>query len=352
MYPYFLLPASLIYGLITAIRNKLYDEGLLKSYSHSIPVISIGNINTGGTGKTPLTEYLAEMLQRNFRVAVLSRGYKRKSKGFIIAGDGNSYRETGDEAWQVHIKFPGITVAVCEKRLRGIKNLLRHTPSPEVIVLDDAFQHRQVKPGLSILLTAYNDLYIHDLLLPSGRLRECKSGAKRADIIIITKCPQDLSMGERRELQDLIRPLPHRSLLFSTMAYSGFLPFGQDIKAMEANRDTSVLLVTGIADPRPLENYLKESCKKIITIHFPDHHDYTPADEKKIRKAFNNISGKNKLICITEKDRVKINTGVLQELISDLPVYYIAVKTEFFENDHLLFNKIIENYVSKNQRNG
>lgn len=347
---YLILPVSLIFGMISLLRNKLYDWGVLRSKKFKLPVISIGNLNVGGTGKTPLTEYLIRLLINDYKIAVLSRGYKRKTRGYLLASLSHSYKEIGDEAKQVKIKFPEIKFAVDEKRVRGIKKLLSGDDAPEVIILDDAFQHRSLKPGLSVLLTDYYNMFTTDYLLPSGGLREFPAGADRADIIVVTKCPALLSPGIKRSVYDEIQPLPHQSLLFSTITYSKPVPFN-DVRIDTADKNNTIILIAGIANINPLEQYLKRYSNKLITKTFPDHHCYTIEDWRGIKNNFESINSENKFICTTEKDIVKLYIPEIKELVKDIPVYYIPIEIEFLEDDELLFNKLIHDYVGKNKTN-
>jgi len=347
---YLILPLSLIFGMITLLRNKLYDWNILKSVKFNLPVISVGNLNVGGTGKTPLTEYLIRILINDYKIAVLSRGYKRKTKGYLLARHSHSYKEIGDEAKQVKNKFPEIQFAVDEKRVSGIKKLLSGDDVPEVIILDDAFQHRSLKPGLSVLLTDYYNMFTTDYLIPSGGLREFPSGADRADIIIVTKCPAILSPNMKRSIYDDIQPLPHQSLLFSTIAYSIPLPFN-DVCINIADKNNTILLIAGIANISPLEQYLKRYSNKLITKTFSDHHCYTVEDWREIKNNFESIYSENKFICTTEKDIVKLYTPEIKELVKSLPVYYIPIEIKFLDDDELLFNKLIYDYVGKNKTN-
>jgi len=336
--------------MVTLLRNKLYDWNILKSRKFDLPVISIGNLNVGGTGKTPLTEYLVHLLRIDYKTAVLSRGYKRKTKGYLVATSGHTCEEIGDEAKQVKTKFPDIQFAVDENRVRGVEKLLSGDEVPEVIILDDAFQHRSLKPGLSILLTDYAHIYTSDHLLPTGDLREYSSGAKRADIIIVSKCPPDLSPSAKCFVTGQLQPLPHQTLLFSDIIYSVPVPFN-DVLIDISDQTNSIFLVCGIANTKPLEQYLKQYSEHLTIRTFPDHHGYSLDDWLEIKNSFESVFSKNKWICTTEKDIVKLYKPEIRDLIKDLPVYYIPIKTEFQGDDKLLFNKLIYDYVGKNKKN-
>ncbi len=347
---FILLPFSLIYAFATAVRNKLFDWNILRSKSFDKPIISVGNLNVGGTGKTPHVEYLINFLKDEFKIATLSRGYKRKTKGFIIASDNSSASEIGDEPFQIHRKFPGITVAVDEKRVHGINELQNFT-NPDIILLDDAFQHRYIKPGLSILLTDYHNLYTNDYPIPSGRLRECRSGAKRADIIIVTKSSKVLSPIVRKDIVEKIKPKSRQKVFFSYIEHGKFTSLnGEEMKAKKIFF-TSILLVAGIANSYPLEVYLKKYCDELEVMKFPDHHNYSEKDVTKIIETFEKIVRKNKIIVTTEKDAMRlIQHDIVNHLIS-LPVFYIPIKTEFHKQDKTEYNKYILNYVRKNSGN-
>lgn len=347
-----LLPFSVLYGFITFLRNKFYDWGLFKSESFDTPIICVGNINTGGTGKSPAVEYLIRLLQKqNKYISTLSRGYGRETKGFIMAGNSATASAIGDEPLQFFRKFQNISVAVCEDRVKGIHLLLEKQPAPEVILLDDAFQHRRVKPGLNILLTDYNNLYSRDWVLPAGRLREFRCGAKRADIIIVTKTPENISDTEKTKITNSLKPEPTQCVLFSFIRYKEPLPFFENSlqKKLHSLRDYELVLFSGIADPKPLIAHLKPVCKKLHTLRFSDHHSYSSKDIITISEKFRNIVSENKIILTTEKDFSRlIHQDICNEL-SDFPVYYLPVEMDFYETDKKTFELKIVNYVEKNQ---
>lgn len=337
-----LYPFSLLYGLITGIRNFLYNKRILKSTKFRTPVIVVGNLSVGGTGKTPQVEYLVRLLQKDRKVAVLSRGYRRKSKGFIIANENSNSDLMGDEPFQYYKKFKDIIVAVDVDRTNGINQLKNLKNPPDVILLDDAFQHRKIEGGFNILLTPYNDLYVDDLLLPSGNLREPVSGAKRAQIIIVTKCPEKLSENEQFEIVKKLNPTLSQTVFFTTILYSKKLE-GKSSISIEELKESSVLLLTGIANPKPLTNYLKNKQVSFKHLNYPDHYNFTDDDLKLISEKFESLVSENKLILTTEKDYVRIFEKLKK-------LYYLSIKTEFIshEND---FNNIIKNYVEKSSRN-
>ncbi|OYU80591.1 MAG: tetraacyldisaccharide 4'-kinase [Flavobacterium sp. BFFFF1] len=323
-----LFPFAILYGWITGIRNFLYDIGLLKSVSYGVPVIAVGNLSVGGTGKTPQIEYLIRLLSAQYKVAVLSRGYKRKSKGFVL-GDTNANAEIlGDEPFQYHQKFPEIYVGVDADRRNGIEQLLKLNPKPDVILLDDAYQHRKVKAGFYILLTAYGDLYADDYMLPTGNLREGRSGTKRADVILVTKCPIGLSIKEQDGIRERLRTDHNQSVFFTYIDYDDRV-FGQ-AKVLPVSdlikRDKT--LVAGIAKPQPFFKHLQHDKDTLLT--FPDHHHFSSEDIDKIKK-----SAGDKLIITTEKDYVRLK----DKLQSD-QLFYLPIQTAFFSGSADFDSKI------------
>ncbi len=351
-----LYPVSLVFGLITGIRNILYNTGILPSRSFPVPVICVGNITVGGTGKTPHTEYLASLLRDNFKVAILSRGYKRKSRGFKVAAPASSVSDIGDEPLQVAGKFPGIVVAVDRNRVHGVETIIKEYPGTEVIILDDGFQHRKIKPGLSILLSDFNRLMSGDYLMPFGRLRESISNIKRADIIIITKSPVDISDNLKRLITADINTNPHQILCFTTFIYKDPLPVFKGVAHRDLFReksgceDTGILLVTGIANPVPLKNYLLEKCGEMIHLDYPDHHFFNEKDAEKIYFSFNNLKSGEKLILTTEKDAVRLRefTNIAEPVKSSF--FYIPVEVTFFNDKKVEFDNQIVSYVRGNKR--
>jgi tetraacyldisaccharide 4'-kinase len=332
-----LFPFSLVYGFITWIRNKCFDYGILKSYSFEIPIISVGNLNVGGTGKTPQIEYLIRLLQPTKKVAVLSRGYQRKTKGFLLAKVGLNTNDLGDEPYQYFSKFKDIIVAVDEKRVNGIEQLLKLPNPPEVILLDDAFQHRNVKPGLSILLTSFDDLYVDDMVLPAGNLREFKSGYTRADIIIATKCPVDLTRENQKKIKELLNLKNNQQLYFSTITYQNKLQGFNHKLNINDLQNYEVLLITGIANPKPLLSYLNQQEIKFKHIKFPDHHNFSNIEIDNIKREFNLLTSEKKLVLTTEKDYVRIFASLEK-------CYFIAIETRIINNENIFIQKI-KDYV-------
>ncbi|MGQ0826866.1 MAG: tetraacyldisaccharide 4'-kinase, partial [Bacteroidota bacterium] len=307
-----LFPVSLLYGLIVHLRNKLYDWKILSSVDFRIPVISVGNLTIGGTGKSPHIEYLISLLKPEFYIATLSRGYGRKTKGFILSDTQSDASDIGDEPLQFKKKFNGIRVAVDGERVRGIKKLIENFPSLQVILLDDAFQHRPVKPGLSLVLTDYSKLYLNDYMVPSGSLREFRFGIQRADVIIVSKCPEILLAIERKRIINEINPRPHQHIYFSYLKYGDFIPLYTSTHLLTKDyyfeHHYSAVLLTGIANTKALEYYLKGKIKNIIPAKFPDHHQFTKDDLKKVKELFDRVTSQNKIVLTTEKDAMRLQT--------------------------------------------
>ena len=337
------------------LRNKLYDFGILPSTKFHVPIISVGNLCVGGTGKTPHIEYLIRLLTPEFSIATLSRGYGRKTKGFILSDEQSSAADIGDEPLQFKSNYPEVPIAVDEKRVRGVKKLLEHFPSLETILLDDAFQHRAIKPGLSIILTDFSKLYKKDFVVPSGTLREFSFGAKRADIIIVTKCPEVLLPIEKKRLLSEIKPLPHQHVYFSFIKYGEFLSLHSEAinpfsKAYYLEHHYSAVLLTGIANTQPLEYYLKDKLKNIVPVKFPDHHAFTINDLSTVKKIFDNIATANKIILTTEKDAMRLKASEFSDILNHMPVFYMPIEIDFYEQEKNEFNQTILNYVRTNKK--
>ena len=338
-----LFPFAILYGFITSIRNFLYDKGILKSYSFDIPVIAVGNLSVGGTGKTPQIEYLIRLLSPKYKVATLSRGYKRKSEGFILADSTSNAEILGDEPFQYYEKFKNIQVAVDADRKNGIEQLLSQVNKPEVILLDDAFQHRKVKAGFYILLTSYGDLYSDDFILPTGNLRESRSGAKRANVVIVTKCPVTLSLDEQNQIKRyLLRrddKEENQELYFSFIDYDDFIYTEDTTIKVEEIRIQDKLLLAGIAKPTPFFDYLKSKNEECLT--FPDHHHFTEKDILDIKN-----KAQNKIVITTEKDFVRLKGSIPKEQL-----FYLPIRSSFLPGSEN-FDKTIKNYVESSTRNG
>ena len=348
-----LLPLSWIYGSIVRFRNWLFDIGVKKSKSFALPVISVGNITVGGSGKTPHVEYLVRLLQDKAKIAVLSRGYKRKSRGYVLAEEDTEMKEIGDEPFQMHQKFPGIYVAVDAKRVRGIQHLQddEETKDVEVILLDDAFQHRYVKPGINILLVDYHRLIIYDKILPAGRLREPLSGKNRADIVIVTKCPKDLKPMEFRVLTKAMNLYPFQKLYFTCINYDKPIGiFNEQQLDLESLKDKNVMLLTGIASPKQMEHDLTPMVKTLTSVSFGDHHHFKSKDIDRINEIFESMP-EPRLIITTEKDAVRLRDSEgLYEIVKD-NLYALPIKVSFMQDQEENFNEKIISYVRKNSRN-
>jgi len=350
-----LIPLSWLYGIGVGFRNQLFNIGLLKQHDYDIPIISVGNITVGGAGKTPHVEYLIRLLKDKVKVAVLSRGYKRKTHGYVLANDSSTVTDIGDEPYQMKQKYQDVHIAVDKKRVDGIAHITgdAETNDTDVILLDDAFQHRYVKPGINILLVDYHRLIIYDKLLPAGRLREPQSGKNRADIVIITKCPKDLKPMEFRVLTKAMNLYPYQSLYFTTIEYELLTPLFAKEKSTiekEALEDKHVMLITGIASPKQIIIDLKPHVKEMTTLAFSDHHQFKSKDIMKINETFNAIKGE-KIIVTTEKDATRLEQleGLCEEVKQNL--YVLPIKVKFMINQEEEFNDKIIDYVRKNSRN-
>ena len=350
-----LIPLSWLYGIGVGFRNQLFNIGLLKQHDYDIPIISVGNITVGGAGKTPHVEYLIRLLKDKVKVAVLSRGYKRKTHGYVLANDSSTVTDIGDEPYQMKQKYQDVHIAVDKKRVDGIAHITgdAETNDTDVILLDDAFQHRYVKPGINILLVDYHRLIIYDKLLPAGRLREPQSGKNRADIVIITKCPKDLKPMEFRVLTKAMNLYPYQSLYFTTIEYESLTPLFAKEKSTiekEALEDKHVMLITGIASPKQIIIDLKPHVKEMTTLAFSDHHQFKSKDIMKINETFNAIKGE-KIIVTTEKDATRLEQ--LEELSEEVKqnLYVLPIKVKFMINQEEEFNDKIIDYVRKNSRN-
>lgn len=349
-----LLPLSWLYGLGVRLRNELFEMGILKSRSFDIPVISVGNITVGGTGKTPHTEYLIRLLRPQYKVAVLSRGYKRKSKGFILADSQTPMSLIGDEPYQMKQKFPDIHVAVDKDRRHGIERLCDEqvAPGTDVILLDDAYQHRYVKPGINILLVDYHRMICDDRLLPAGRLREPKEGKRRANIVIVTKCPPDINPMGYRIIRKALRLYPYQKLFFSTLKYGNLKAvFHDEERPLDQLRHKeNILLLTGIASPEQMRMDLEHRGMNVIPLPFGDHHYFSEKDATRINDTYARMEPP-KLIVTTEKDvtRLKDLQGLGEEVKNAL--YALPVEIEILQNRQQSFNENIISYVSNHSRN-
>ncbi len=351
-----LLPFSFLYGLGVEIRNRMYDCGMLSSRSFDVPVISIGNLTVGGSGKTPHIEYLIKLLQDNFKVAVLSRGYKRKSKGYFLADEHTPIEKIGDEPYQIKQKFPKVYMAVDKNRCNAINHLCndKNTADTEVILLDDAYQYRHINPGINILLIDYHRMICYDRLLPAGRLREPAKEKVRANIIIITKCPHDIKPMDYRIIIKIMNPYPFQHLYFSTLKYGDLIPLSHNLpkRPLESlKKEKNILLVTGIASPKQIILDLKKYTSNIYPMSFGDHHYFSEKDMEQISIQFSQLSGEQKIILITEKDAARLSSK--QSWNEDLKnhIYILPVEIKFLLNKEDMFNKQVISYVRKNSRN-
>jgi tetraacyldisaccharide 4'-kinase len=341
-----LLPFSVIYGLIIRVRNLLFDIGLLKSVSFKLPVISVGNLSVGGTGKTPHVEYLIRLLKDRYKLSVLSRGYLRKTRGFVLADENSTAAMVGDEPKQYLNKFKNLLVAVDENRRHGIRKLLAAHKEVKTIILDDAFQHRYVKPGLSILLTDFHSLYPNDYLLPAGRLREPIKGASRADIIIVTKTDPVFSPLSKRDVMEKLKPLPHQKVFFSFVTYGLPIPLFADLPDLNYDEINTIVLFAGIANPYPLEQYLKRLCSELVTVYFKDHHSFSEKDITQVKTLYNNQFTKRKVLITTEKDAMRLKDPEVAQLFQGIPIYYIPIEISFHFREKTKFDKLITDFVT------
>lgn len=325
---FLLFPLAFLYGILIRIRHFLYDNGWKKSTRYSLPIICIGNLSIGGTGKTPMTEFLIQFLKKHRKVAVVSRGYKRKTKGLIFA-DAKSTAETlGDEPFLYHKKHTDIQVVVSKKRTEAVDKLIENQPNTQVVVLDDAFQHRKIQAGFSIILTTFQNLFTDDFLLPMGELRDIKSRASKADCIIVTKCPSTLSEKEKNNIIKKIKPKSHQSVFFTTIKYSDFVHNEKTTQSLNDWIKQPFTLVTGIANPTPLMLFLKQKNADFKQITFPDHHNFSSSEIEKLKQ--------EKRILTTEKDFVRLYPKIEN-------VHYLPIEIDFlFEQAPLFEQKIME----------
>lgn len=340
-----LFPLTILYKLITDFRNHLYNIGSKKSIQFEIPVISVGNLTVGGTGKTPHVEYLIRLLNTQYKIATLSRGYGRKTKGFRLAKPKDTAEILGDEPLQFYQKFGNIiTIAVGEERALAIPSILLEKPETQVILLDDAYQHRPVLPQLNILLTDYNRLFYKDFPFPSGRLRESRKGAKRADIIIVSKCPESLTQSERENIISKTRMYSRSEtpIYFSSIQYAKPIAVYDSEEQVNWDDSLSIVLVTGIAQAHVLEQYLNAKYNVIQHIKFGDHHHYSSKDMDKICQTFDNLHQTNKVILMTEKDAVKFQNPDFIQSLETRPCYYLPIEVFFQEKEEDFQNNIFQ----------
>lgn len=341
----FLYPLALVYGAVVWLRNRLYDAGFYSSIEFSVPVISVGNLSVGGTGKTPHIEYLVRLLQYQFKVATMSRGYKRRTQGFLLADADTNALRIGDEPMQYHMKFPELVVSVAEERMTGIPKLLQQRPSVEAVLLDDAFQHRSVKAGVNILITDYNKPFYNDRILPVGTLRENRPAYKRADVIIVSKCPDTINAQDAAEIESKIEPLAEQRVFFTKMYYE--TPYDLFTKERLSLVDKNVLLVCGIAKPEPLIGYIKGQAKDIHILTYADHHYFLKKDIEEIEEAYGNWKVQDKIIVTTEKDatRLFLHKERLQEW--GIKIAVLPIQVSFLFNKGSEFDRLILEYTER-----
>jgi len=342
---FLLYPFSLLYGAIIWLRNKLYDSGFSSSIEFSLPVINVGNLSVGGTGKTPHVEYLVQLLQYRYKVATMSRGYKRHTQGFLLAEPGTNALRIGDEPMQYFMKFPELTVCVAEERLTGIPALLQRKPETEVIILDDAYQHRSVKPGLNLLITDYSKPFYNDHILPLGRLRENRSAYKRANMILVSKCPQDISETRAQSIKEQIAPLAHQQVYFTGIQY------GQAYNLLSrepiAIDNQNVVLVCCIANPATLISFIEAKAAAVHVLSYPDHHYFVTKDLEEIKAAYENWNLKNKIIVTTEKDATRLYLH--QQWLQDcgITIVVLPIQVNILLNQQAAFDEQVNLFVEK-----
>ncbi len=337
---YLLLPFALIYRCVAVVRNRLFDWGILKSKAYGVPVIVVGNITVGGTGKTPHVEYLVRMLGAKRRVAVVSRGYGRSTSGFVEVRPESDVRSVGDEPLQIKRKFPDVLVAVDEVRTHAIDHLLA-ADAADTFILDDAFQHRHVRAGLNIVLVDYNRPIFNDLMLPAGRLREPRCGISRANVVLVTKCPKTLTDTERQEFSRKLKLSPEVLAFFTTFGYGQLVPIGNSPVDAELSGATAVV-ATGIARPERLYQHLTDSGAKVVGLKFPDHHFFTTDDIDKVITDYQSVESELKMVVVTEKDAMRL-TPELTARLSGVPVYYLPIQVEFLA-EQAQFDELVERF--------
>ena len=339
-----LLPFALLYGLIIVCRNWLYNKKIFRSAEFNLPVICIGNLVLGGTGKSPMTEHLIQLLYKQFKVATVSRGYKRKTKGYALANEKTTALDIGDEPMQFHIKFPDVAVTVGEERVVAIPQLLHDKPETEVVLLDDAFQHRAIRACLNIVLTECNDLYSHDFFFPTGNLRDQRKSADRAQIIVVTKCKESLSIEDKENIEKDLALKTEQHLFFASIKYQIPYHILNHHQQRKIEKDDEILLVHGIANPAPLKNYISENTEGYEEIGYGDHHIFSIDDLNDINKKFNALKSNKKIILTTEKDAVRLLK--FKEQLTEMPLYVLPVEHKFLFDEADKFNSIVIDFVT------
>lgn len=336
-----LFPFAILYGLVLWVRNYLYDRQWLKSTHFNIPIINVGNLSVGGTGKSPMVDHLAGMLKQRYHVGTISRGYKRRSKGYLLADASTTAVEIGDEPMQFHLRHPDIAVAVGEERIVAVPQLLYDKPETEVIILDDAFQHRAIQAGFNIILTDHNDLYTRDFYLPSGDLRDNPSSAARADVIIVTKCPPGLTENDRDDIIRELSPVPGQTVLFTSINYGRLYHIVSQAPS-DLSRELEVLLVCGIANPTPLTTYLEQHTASYDALFFSDHHIFSIDDLRDIFNRYEKMKGK-RIMLTTEKDAVRLFK--YRHELRDLPFYVLPISISFLFDGEKEFHRLISTFI-------
>jgi len=340
-----LYPFSIIYGGLIWLRNRLYDSGFMSSVAFSVPVICVGNLSTGGTGKTPHVEYLVYLLQYQYKAATMSRGYKRRTQGFLLADENTNALKIGDEPMQYHMKFPELTVSVAEERMTGIPILLQQVHDVEVVILDDAYQHRSVKAGINILITDFSRPFFEDYILPYGRLRESRKAYQRADIVIVSKCSPSLSAEKAASFTQNINPLSHQQVFFTNIGYD--TPVDIFINEPVSYAGKNVLLVCCIANPQPLIDKVKAAAADVHILTYPDHHYFLSKDMEEIKAAWDNWQVPDKLIVTTEKDAARLHLQKDTLAAWGYPVCVQPIKVQFLFGQGPVFDEIIGRYIAK-----
>lgn len=355
---YILSPLSFLYEMGVRLRNQLFDWGLLPTEQYPVPVICIGNLTAGGTGKTPHTECLIQFLLQTYKVAVLSRGYMRKTSGYLVATDKSTSSEIGDEPYQMKHKFPELLIAVDSNRRRGIRNLLSlpEEKRPDVILLDDAFQHRYVTPSLTVVLTDYKRLFYYDKLLPMGHLREPISGIRRADVVVVTKCDDGMKPIEFRIIEENMKLLAHQQLFFTQIAYTDIVPvFPEEVTSLrllcDIKKNDDILLLAGIASPVHFIKEVEKYSDKVVSLLFPDHHAFRKQDIRKIKGIFDKMDSPKKLILVTEKDAARLQNNPLVPSEWKQVLYYLPITIDFCTDKRQQFEEMIKKHIVTVQRN-
>ncbi|MEB2785457.1 tetraacyldisaccharide 4'-kinase [Algoriphagus persicinus] len=344
-YAFLLYPFALLYDLVMTLRNWFFDLGWLNSVFSPIPSIVVGNLSVAGTGKTPMVEFLIRMLRNEKRLATLSRGYGRKTKGFLTATSQVFPEEIGDEPFQIYQKFgKEISVFVGEDRVKALKEIASKSDVPELIILDDAFQHRYVNGDLNILLTTYQKPFFSDFLLPMGRLRESRVGAKRADVIVVTKCPEDLNSPEKTSIASLVASYsrPNTLVLFSSIYYGKPEPL-----LLSLSFSPKIILLTGLANDQPLIDYVSEKYDLLEVLSYPDHHDYSQVDFDKVRTVYKQHEAQNPVVLTTEKDAVKVKSDAPKGFLEEIPIFVLPIEVRFSPADELALVQLIQQKVFK-----